>query len=154
MTDIFTKKKRSEIMSLISGKETQPEIKVRSQLFKKGFRFRKNLKTLPGKPDIVLSKYKTIIFVHGCFWHGHTCKWGKRPTSNTSFWQSKILGNIERDKRVKTELRNLGWKVLIVWDCQLRNKESSQRIIEKLVAKMTFLIPNLISINYISHFFR
>ena len=87
MSDIYSKSKRSDIMSRISGKETKPEILVRKYLFSKGFRFRKNVKELPGKPDIVLPKYKTVIFIHGCFWHGHTCKRGKLPQTNYQFWQ-------------------------------------------------------------------
>ena len=87
MSDIFSQTKRSDIMSKISSKDTKPEILVRKFLFSKGFRYRINVKTLPGKPDIVLPKYKTIIFVNGCFWHGHNCKKGKLPSSNTDFWK-------------------------------------------------------------------
>ena len=93
MSDIFSQTKRSDIMSKISSKDTKPEILVRKFLFSKGFRYRINVKTLPGKPDIVLPKYKTIIFVNGCFWHGHNCKEGKLPSSNTDFWKEKISNN-------------------------------------------------------------
>lgn len=123
-------------MASVSGKETKPEIAVRSFLFRQGFRFRKNVKTLPGKPDIVLAKYKTVIFIHGCFWHGHTCKKAARPTSNTEFWNAKIQGNMERDKRVKSELKKSGWKVLTVWDCELKNKERFGDTMKKLVTKL------------------
>lgn len=100
MSDVFTKQKRSQIMSKISGKETKPEILVRKYLFSKGFRYRKNAKELPGKPDIVLPKHKTVIFVHGCFWHGHEgCRKSQLPTSNIEFWTEKIGRNKERDQK-------------------------------------------------------
>jgi len=121
MSDIYSKSKRSEIMSHISGKDTKPEILVRKFLFANGLRFRKNVKNLPGKPDVVLPKYKTIIFVHGCFWHGHTCKRGILPTTNVEFWQTKIGGNIERDKRDFLDLREQGWKIILIWQCEIRN---------------------------------
>jgi len=128
MSDIFSSKKRSEIMSKISGKETKPEILVRKYLFANGFRFRKNVKTLPGKPDIVLPKYKTIIFVHGCFWHGHKdCKKSKLPKTRKEFWENKIRGNIQRDKTNIEELKNQGWNVLVLWECELKNKELRER---------------------------
>jgi len=120
MADIFSTQKRSEIMSKISGKETKPEILVRKLLFAEGFRFRKNDKRLPGKPDIVLPKYKTVIFVHGCFWHGHLdCKKSKLPETRKEFWEMKINGNIQRDIIVQDELKALGWNIIIVWQCQL-----------------------------------
>lgn len=136
MADIFNTKKRSEIMSNISGKETKPEKSVRSFLFSQGFRFRKNLNTLPGKPDIVLTKYKTIILIHGCFWHGHSCKRASIPKSNTEFWTEKIQSNKERDKKVKTELEKLGWKVLTVWDCELKNIACYERAMNNLVKEL------------------
>lgn len=121
MSDIYSKQKRSDIMSHISGKETKPEILVRKFLFTNGFRFRKNVKDLPGKPDIVLPKYKTAIFIHGCFWHGHTCKRGALPATNIEFWKTKIGGNIERDKRDVSELEKQGWKVIVIWQCEIKN---------------------------------
>jgi len=123
MTDIFRTKKRSEIMSKISGKETKPEILVRKYLFSKRFRYRKNDNRLPGKPDIVLPKYKTVIFIQGCFWHGHHCKAGNLPKTNKEFWESKINSNIERDKKNQRELEKLGWKIIVIWQCELKNKE-------------------------------
>ncbi|GIM49464.1 very short patch repair endonuclease [Capnocytophaga stomatis] len=120
MSDKYSKSKRSDIMSKISGKETKPEILVRKYLFAHGFRYRKNVKNLPGKPDIVLPKYKTIIFVNGCFWHGHkNCKKATLLKTNTEFWKEKISSNIERDKRQKQELQNRGYKVFIIWQCKL-----------------------------------
>ena len=136
MTDIFSKQKRSEIMSKISGKETKPEILVRKYLFANGFRYRKNVKYLPGKPDIVLPKYKTIIFVHGCFWHGHNCNAGKLPETRKDFWKEKIKGNVERDKRNKFELEELGWKVLTIWQCELKNSKIKIKTLEKLLNKL------------------
>lgn len=134
--DIYSKKKRSKIMSKISGKETKPEILVRNYLFSKGFRYRKNDNKLPGKPDIVLRKHKSVILIHGCFWHGHTCKKASRPTSNIDFWNSKIQKNIERDKEVEKELIKSGWKVIIIWDCELKNKREFDNSMNKLVRKL------------------
>ncbi len=133
MADIFSKQKRSEVMSKISGKETKPEILVRKFLFAKGFRYRKNVKNLPGKPDIVLQKYKTAIFVHGCFWHGHNCKAGKLPETRKEFWEEKIKGNVERDKRNKSELEKLGWDIITIWQCELKNNEIRAKTLEKLI---------------------
>lgn len=119
--DTVSKKKRSEIMSHITGKETKPEIIVRKYLFAKGLRYRKNVKQLPGTPDIVIHKYKATIFVNGCFWHGHeNCKFSRLPSTNVAYWENKIYANIERDKRKISELENLGYKVLIIWQCQLK----------------------------------
>ena len=133
MADIFTKKKRSEIMSKISGKETKPEILVRKFLFANGFRYRKNDKRYPGKPDIVLPKYKTVIFVHGCFWHGHNCPAGKLPETKKEFWKNKIQGNIERDKKNKIELEKKGWRVITIWQCELKNKKIQEKTLNNLI---------------------
>jgi len=133
MTDIFSKSKRSDIMSKISGRETKPEILVRKFLFANGFRYRKNVKDLPGKPDIVLPKYKTIIFIHGCFWHGHTCKRGKLPETNYEFWQEKIGKNIERDTQNISELKENNWNVIIIWLCEISNKANRVIRLNKLI---------------------
>jgi DNA mismatch endonuclease (patch repair protein) len=110
-------------MSRIKNKNTKPEILVRKFLFAQGFRFRLNKKGLPGKPDIVLPKYHTIIFINGCYWHGHeNCKYATLPATNREFWTNKINGNIERDKIVKEQLSSLGWKVITIWQCQLKSK--------------------------------
>ena len=137
MSDIYSKPKRSEIMSHISGKETKPEILVRKFLFSNGFRFRKNVKDLSGKPDIVLPKYKIVIFIHGCFWHGHDCKRGTPPTTNVKFWKAKIGGNIERDKRDVSELENQGWKVIVIWQCEIRNETLRQEKLSGLLKTIT-----------------
>ena len=122
MADTVSKEKRSEIMSHVTGKETKPEIIVRKYLFARGLRYRKNVKRLPGTPDIVFPKYKTAVFVHGCFWHGHKgCKYSHLPSSNFEYWEKKIADNIERDERKKRELEGLGYHVLIIWQCQLKS---------------------------------
>ena len=119
--DVHDKKTRSYNMSRIKGKNTKPEEIVRKYLFSKGFRYRKNDKRLPGTPDIVLPKYKTVIFVNGCFWHGHKeCKYFVYPENNAGFWRNKIETNIERDRRKSLELEQQGWKVIVVWECQLK----------------------------------
>lgn len=121
MADTVSKQKRSEIMSHVTGKETKPEIMVRKYLFARGLRYRKNVKQLPGTPDIVFSKYKTAVFVNGCFWHGHKgCKYSHLPSTNLEYWEKKIADNLERDERKTRELEKLGYRVLIVWQCQLK----------------------------------
>lgn len=122
MTDKLTKEKRSWNMSRIKGKDTEIEIKVRKALFKAGFRYRKNVKELPGKPDIVLPKYRTVIFVHGCYWHGHNCKEFHIPKTNTDFWNNKFKRNIENDKKHYKQLNTMGWKVIVVWECEIENQ--------------------------------
>lgn len=119
--DNHSPKVRSYNMSQIKSTNTNPEEMVRKYLFSKGLRYRKNVKTLPGKPDIVLSKYKTIIFVNGCFWHGHSgCKYFVMPKSNTNYWKEKIEKNIERDRKNYNNLSEIGWNVITVWECQLK----------------------------------
>lgn len=119
--DVHDKATRSYNMSRIRSKNTKPEEMVRKYLFAQGFRYRKNDKRLPGKPDIVLPKYKTVIFVNGCFWHMHEgCKYFVWPRNNREFWRNKIEGNAERDKRKKTELELQGWNVITIWECQLK----------------------------------
>lgn len=137
MVDVFSKTKRSQIMSKISGKETKPEILVRKFLFSQGYRYRKNNKKLPGKPDIVLPKYKTVIFVHGCFWHGHKgCKYSALPTSHHEFWAKKIGGNIDRDKLVIKSLKALGWKVITIWQCRIKNRAKFETTMKALIRKL------------------
>ena len=127
--DNLDKNKRSCLMAKIKQKNTEPEIIVRHFLYSKGFRYRINLKSLPGSPDIVLPKYKTVIFVHGCFWHGHTCKAGHLPTSNLDYWKLKIEKNIERDRKKNEELEMQGWNVIVVWQCEVKTlKNRHQRL--------------------------
>jgi DNA mismatch endonuclease (patch repair protein) len=123
MADVHTKKQRSYNMSQIRSKNTKPEMIVRSWLHKQGYRFRLHDKKLPGKPDIVLKKYKTVIFVHGCFWHGHkNCKYSKLPTTRIEFWSHKISRNVELDCYNKKLLKRKGWKVLEIWQCKMRTR--------------------------------
>ena len=121
MADVFSKTKRSWVMSRIRGKNTAPEKLVRRLLHSHGYRFRLHRGDLPGVPDIVLPKYRTAIFVQGCFWHGHNCKDGRRPSSNTAYWNEKLRRNAERDVRNLRKLRRMGWRCLVVWACQLTN---------------------------------
>ena len=106
-------------MAAVRGFDTAPEIYVRKKLFGSGYRFRLHVAGLAGKPDIVLPRYRTAIFVHGCFWHGHRCKRGKRPATNTAFWNAKIEGNMRRDRSNRTELRVAGWRCVVIWQCRL-----------------------------------
>ena len=122
-------------MSHIRSKNSKPEEIVRKYLFSQGFRYRKNDKRLPGKPDIVLPKYKTVIFVNGCFWHKHDCNRFVWPTSNEDYWRPKILGNVARDQRNYEQLREMGWKVLVVWECELKN-ETKEEALDALVAML------------------
>ena len=120
MSDMFSKQRRHEIMSSIRSKNTKPELFLRKALFAQGFRYRINYTKLPGKPDIYLPRYKTTIFVHGCFWHGHDgCKDGHLPKTNVAFWSKKINDNINRDKRVIELLEQNGFHIIAVWECQL-----------------------------------
>jgi DNA mismatch endonuclease (patch repair protein) len=120
MTDIWSKEKRSVVMSKIRSKNTKPEIMLRSFLHGRGFRFRIHRKELPGKPDIVLSKYKATVFVHGCFWHFHAdCREGRVPDTNSKFWQDKLSKNVARDQSHQKKLTEMGWRVIIIWECEL-----------------------------------
>lgn len=130
MSDVFSKAKRSEVMSHIKSRNTGPERAVRSILHRMGLRFRLNRAELPGKPDIVLPRLGTAIFVHGCFWHRHKgCQFAYTPKSRRKFWFEKLESNIKRDRRVNGALAKLGWNVIIVWECELR---SSERLAKRL----------------------
>lgn len=119
--DIHSKRTRSYNMSQIKGKDTKPETIVRKFLFSNGFRYRKNDKRYPGTPDIVLPKYRTVIFINGCFWHGHEgCKYYVIHKTNTEFWLNKINSNISRDSHQYKQLKEMGWRVIIIWECQLK----------------------------------
>lgn len=123
MSDSLSKEKRSWNMSRIHGTDTSIEVKVRKYLFSKGFRFRKNVKDLPGKPDIVLPKYKTVIFVHGCFWHRHpSCKDTTTPKTRVDFWEAKFAKNVTNDTKHMQGLSDMGWKVIVLWECEI-NKQ-------------------------------
>lgn len=134
IADIYSKEKRSNIMSKIRGMKTKPEELVRKFLFSKGFRYRINDKRYLGRPDIVLPKYNTIIFINGCFWHGHeNCKAAKLPDTNTEFWRKKISDNEVRDRKNIERLRNEGWNVIIIWQCEIKNKNNTGKRLELLI---------------------
>ena len=138
MADNHTKEVRSMNMSRIRSRNSKPECIVRKYLFSRGLRYRKNVRTLPGTPDIVFPKYKTIVFVHGCFWHHHDCGRFVLPSSNTEYWQKKNARNIERDFQSSCLLKKLGWNVLVIWECQLKKKikESSlNQLYENIINK-------------------
>lgn len=134
MTDVFSAAKRSWLMARVRSKDTRPEKAVRSCLHANGFRFRLHPVSLPGKPDIVLPRYRTAIFVHGCFWHCHrTCRKGRqRPETNEVFWAKKLAMNVLRDKRARQELRKQGWSVLVLWECQIVSYEKLVKALSPL----------------------
>lgn len=126
-TDVFTKDKRSDIMRAVKGSNTKPEIALRKKLFALGLRYRLNVKSLPGKPDLVFAKHRTVVFVHGCFWHGHNCKRGRRkPKQNADYWREKIARNKARDKSNATALKKLGWRVVTVWECEIKTLDAAK----------------------------
>lgn len=136
MVDVVDPATRSRMMSGIRGTNTTPELLTRKFLHSHGFRFRLHVKGLPGKPDIVLPKYRTVIFVHGCFWHQHPgCKDSVMPKSNTKFWTEKLVGNTRRDAKNIFELAKLGWQCLIVWECEVDNSKGQKQLISKLREK-------------------
>lgn len=125
MADVFTREQRSRIMSRIHGTNTKPELVVRKRLYSMGYRYRLHYASLPGRPDIVLPKYKKAIFVHGCFWHGHNqCARSKRPTTNKEFWEQKIEKTMQRDAENMADLKALGWKALVIWQCETKDTDA------------------------------
>lgn len=138
MADKISIEHRSWNMSRIKGKDTALEVKVRKYLWHHGYRYRKNLKTLPGKPDIVLTKYSIVIFVNGCFWHHHNCKYGYVPKTRTEFWLNKFNKNIENDLKHEQQLRQMGYDVITVWECEL--KEDFDSCMSQLVDDIESLI--------------
>lgn len=139
MADNHTKEQRSYNMSKIRSTNSAPEEKVRKYLFSKGFRYRKNVKSLPGCPDIVLPKYKTAIFVNGCFWHMHDCPRFVWPSSNKEYWEPKIRRNVERDKINIELLQKEGWRVLVVWECELK-----KNVIEERLSRLCMELQNAV----------
>ncbi|OPC03918.1 very short patch repair endonuclease [Elizabethkingia ursingii] len=136
MTDVHSKEIRSFNMSRIKGKDTKPELLVRKFLFSQGFRYRLHDKKLPGKPDVILPRYKTIIFVNGCFWHGHEgCKYFVVPKTRTEWWLNKINTTVANDKKIVESLRNDGWKTIVIWECELK-KEKSENTLSELIKKI------------------
>ena len=135
MADIFTREKRSWNMSRIKGKNTKPELLLRTLLHRRGFRFRLHDKKLPGKPDIVLPRYKTVIFVNGCFWHRHSgCRYAYTPKSRQEFWYKKFETTVKRDKEKKEKLKEEGWDVIVVWECEL--KKDGDNIASKISSRI------------------
>lgn len=122
-------------MSRIRGKDTKPEIKVRRWLYHLGFRYRKNYRKLAGSPDIALPKYKTVIFINGCFWHGHDCKAGRIPKSNSEFWEAKIEKTKARDQKTQENLNAAGWKVIVLWECEIMDPRSGRllELVEEII---------------------
>ena len=132
MVDVLTKKQRSFNMSRIRGKDTKPEMVVRKLIHSLGYRYRLHQKNLPGQPDIVLTRHHKIILVNGCFWHMHKCRYGKvKPKTNPKFWQTKRMGNVERGRKNLRQLRKVGWKVLIVWECQVKDTKKLTQMLQK-----------------------
>ncbi|MEO1039278.1 MAG: DNA mismatch endonuclease Vsr [Pseudomonadota bacterium] len=121
-SDVFTPQKRSAVMARVRGKDTKPEMTVRRLVHALGYRYRLHRKDLPGKPDLVFSARRKVIFIHGCFWHGHDCKRGSRkPKQNAEYWQAKIAGNVKRDRETLARLDALGWRALTLWECALKD---------------------------------
>lgn len=121
--DKLTSEKRSALMARIRSKDTRPEVVVRSILHHLGYRFRLHRKDLPGKPDIVLPKHRKVVLVHGCFWHGHNCRLASKPKSNVAYWRNKLKANHTRDEKNLRALDALGWKVLVIWECEVRRMD-------------------------------
>lgn len=137
MADVLSKEQRKRCMSHVRGKDTKPEVMVRQFLFTHGFRFRLHRKDLPGKPDIVLPKYKTVIFINGCFWHGHqNCKFASIPKTNHSFWTEKILRNQERDIANNIKIKQAGWRIITIWECQLKNHSKQKETLNSLISEL------------------
>ena len=133
---------RSRIMRAIRGKNTRPELVVRKFLFECGFRYRVHDGRLPGKPDIVLKRYRTVVMVNGCFWHGHdNCKYYRLPKTNPDFWRTKIEANRARDARTTSTLRTLGWRVIVIWGCQLKTEELRNKTLRELADILTGSAP-------------
>jgi DNA mismatch endonuclease (patch repair protein) len=130
MTDRVGSEQRSRMMAAVHPANTKPELYVRRRLFAAGYRFRLHAKALPGKPDIVLPRFRIVVFVHGCFWHGHSCRRGKRPASNVEFWETKIDGNIRRDRKNRVALKEVGWSAVVVWQCRLEG--ATQALLKRL----------------------
>ncbi len=150
MTDSIPPDERSRVMSRIKGKDTRPELAVRRILHSAGFRYRLHAKDLPGRPDIVLRSLKTLVFVNGCFWHGHDCHGTRLPKSNRRFWNAKIKANMARDARNLAECRRLGWRVLVVWECALRGRGRwSDTSFSKEISRWLFMNAKRIRIRHI-----
>ncbi len=136
MADVFQREKRSQVMRAVKSKDTTPEMTVRRMIHAMGYRYRLHVDTLPGKPDMVFPCRRRIVMVHGCFWHQHRCRRGRRiPKSNREYWEKKLARNVARDRRQRAELRKLGWRVLVIWECQLkRDLDAVEQRVRKFFA--------------------
>lgn len=142
MVDIVDKKTRSRMMAGIKGRDTQPELLLRRSLYALGFRYRIHVGKLPGRPDMVFPKYHAVLFVHGCFWHRHTCRFATNPSSNNLFWEQKFQGTVERDAKSLAKLQEMNWRVGIIWECALKKQELakiSARVSDWLLSEKQFL---------------
>lgn len=134
MADVLTIEQRRKCMAAITGKNTMPEIIVRKLIHAMGLRYRLYDRKLPGKPDLVFQRHRKVIFVHGCFWHRHSCKYGQPiPKTRTDFWMKKFSDNVKRDKNVQSQIKNMGWQVMVVWECQTRT--SAIHVLERKIAR-------------------
>lgn len=134
MADVFSAAIRSEVMSRIKSKGTTPELIVRKIAFGLGYRYRLNSSSLPGKPDLIFPRFHKVIFVHGCFWHQHSCGRGEKPRSNRRYWEQKLARNVFRDKRNLVELKRLGWKALVIWECRFKNRTLIENRIKRFLS--------------------
>ena len=140
MTDIMTPEQRHKCMAAIKGKDTKPEMLVRRYLHACGFRYSLHCKKLPGSPDLVFRSLRTVIFIHGCFWHGHEkCKYYRLPKSNTEFWRDKVEQNRQRDGAVIQGLKSKGWRVIIIWECELKNKSTREATLRRISRELSYL---------------
>lgn len=145
MVDVLTDNQRKYCMSQIKGKNTKPEMIVRRLVYSLGYRYRLHVKSLPGNPDLVFSSRKKVIFVHGCFWHRHNCKYGKpKPATRKNFWEKKLQGNVQRDKVNIIELEKQGWKVLVIWECEIKNIEN---VMERIINFLNITTHNVFQKN-------
>ncbi|WP_420586559.1 very short patch repair endonuclease [Ruegeria sp.] len=135
MPDHVSPERRSFIMSQVGQKDTKPELSLRRALHRLGYRYSLHRRDLPGRPDIVFPSRRKVIFVHGCFWHGHGCRWGKLPKSRPEYWVPKIETNKERDNRVLTELHDIGWDSMVIWQCEIRDLDATVRRVEDYLSR-------------------
>ena len=140
MTDVHDRQTRSRNMAAIRNSNTKPELRVRKELHRRGLRYSLKNRALPGKPDVVLSKYRVAVFVHGCFWHRHNCNYFKLPKTNTEFWKNKISANVQRDIEVIRQITDIGYRVLVIWECSFkgRNKERLDSLFESIILWIRF----------------
>jgi DNA mismatch endonuclease, patch repair protein len=133
--DTLSPEQRSRLMSQVRQRDTGPELLIRSMLHRLGYRFRVHRRDLPGTPDLVFPARRSVVFVHGCFWHGHSCRCGRRPSSNVTFWDEKIRKNKERDDRVQKQLRTAGWRVLAVWECETKDGPVLEKTLTRFLGR-------------------